>query len=161
MLATGEETREARMRALSLTALALGAIAATALTTVAVTHAAVLDEKPKIPVVVGEWTGKSETLVLDGPAQEKPQLVETPYSLSIEGQDGRRFWGKVRTADSADPFVALFSSSHVFGYGAGGTGFYHFRSHGPDRLELCYTQPGTSAAKAIAAACTLYTRTQP
>jgi hypothetical protein len=140
MLAAGEKPREAGMRAVSLTALALGATAATALATVAVTRAAV-EEKPKIPVIVGEWTGKSETLVLDGHAQERPQLQETPLSLSVEGQDGRRFWGKVRSADSADPFVALFSSSHVFGYGAGGTGFHHFRSHGPDRIDFATRSP--------------------
>jgi hypothetical protein len=84
MLAAGEKPRETAMRALSLAALALGATAATALATVAVTRAAV-DEKPKIPIVVGEWTGKSETLVLDGPAQERPQLQETPLTLSVEG----------------------------------------------------------------------------
>ncbi len=143
------------MRPWLFMALALGGTAA-ALATVATTRAAV-DEKPKLPVVVGEWTGKSETLVLDGPAATRPRLEEATSTMSVEGQDGRRFWGKLGSASSADPFVALFSSSHVFGYGAGRNGFYHFRSHGPDRLELCYTQPGTDAAKTIAA-CTMFTR---
>lgn len=124
---------------------------------------------PEIPNVVGEWKGTSETVVFGSsphnpdstaPA-DKARLREVEFTMTVEGQEGRRFWGKNSSAVTSQPFAAVFSSSHVFGYGANASGFYHFRSHGPDRLELCYTQPGTNPSGAIVASCVMFTRMQP
>lgn len=124
---------------------------------------------PEIPDVAGVWTGTSESVVFgssphhpdSGSPADKVRLREVMFTMTVEGQEGRRFWGKVASAAASQPFAAVFSSSHVFGYGANASGFYHFRSHGADRLELCYTQPGTHPTGSIVAACVMFTRPQP
>lgn len=148
------------MRGLPMFVLGVVAASGLGLATAAVTKAAV-DDKPKIPIVVGAWTGTSESVVIGTRAHHpgtdteegKPRLREVTFTLNVEGQDGRRFWGTLKSAEHSERFAALFSSSHVFGYGADPDWFYHFRSHGPDRLEVCYTQP--------VAGCTVFTRAQP
>jgi hypothetical protein len=167
MLPPGQETREETMRIVPLMTLALIGVAG--LGAASYSGRGVAQSPPEVLNVLGEWSGMSETIVFgadahnpgDGTAQDKPRLHEAPFTLIVEGQDGRRFWGKVKSKDFAEPFAALFSSSHVFGYGADTDGFYHFRSHEPGRLELCYTQPATNPAKSIVAACTVFTRAQP
>jgi hypothetical protein len=154
------------MRILPLMTLTLAGLAGLGLIAGKVTRAAAL---PEIPEVVGVWTGISETVVFgssahhpDGKAPaDKARLREVDFTMTVEGQEGRRFWGKVASAVTSQPFAAVFSSSHVFGYGANTSGFYHFRSHAADRLELCYTQPGTHPTGSIVASCVMFTRTQP
>ncbi|MGI8853388.1 MAG: hypothetical protein ACR2GC_08895 [Methyloceanibacter sp.] len=166
MLFPGEETTEVNMRILPLTALTLAGLLGLGLIAAKVAVAA---GPPEIPDVVGEWTGTSETVVFGSsphhPDSEAPmdkaRLREVAFTMIVEGQEGRRFWGITKSAVTSQPFAAVFSSSHVFGYGANASGFYHFRNHGSNKLELCYTQAGTNPTAAIVAACVMFTRMQP
>jgi len=125
-------------------------------------------EQPPVPNMVGAWTGTSETVVFghgghypgSKTIKDKPRLREVTYTLTVEGQDVRRFWGTIKSDSFSEPFAAVYSTSHVYAYGADTDGFYHFKSHGPNRMELCYTQPASGANESIAASCTVFTRSQ-
>jgi len=156
------------MRALPWIALALIAMTGVGLATNGAINAAAAD-KPKVPDMAGEWTGTSESVVLGSGGhhpggsslQDKPRLREVAFALSVAGQEGRRFWGTIKSPDFSEPFAAIFSTSNVYAYGADPDGFYHLKSLGPDQLELCYTQPATSPTGSIVAACTVFTRVKP
>lgn len=114
-------------------------------------------DPPKIPNMLGEWSGTSNTVtVLSG----KPQLSEAPSTFSVEGQDGRRFWGQSKSAGSSAPFAAIYSTSHLYAYGADTAGTYHFKSLGPDQFEACYMQPAAPQNGSIVAGCTVFTRSK-
>lgn len=123
-------------------------------------------EPPPVPNMVGTWTGTSETVVFgqgghhpgSQTLQDEPRLRQVAYTLTVAGQDVRQFWGTIASDNFSEPFAAAYSTSHVYAYGADTDGFYHFKSHGPDKMELCYTQPASSKNKSIAAGCTVFTR---
>jgi hypothetical protein len=103
MLFPGEETKEVNMRIPTLMALTLAGLACLDLIIDKVASAAA---PPEIPNVVGEWKGTSETVVFGSsphhpdsaaPA-DKARLREVEFTMTVEGQEGRRFWGKNSSA---------------------------------------------------------------
>ncbi len=69
----------------------------------------------------GTWTGTAEAIV-DGPAQHHPapgadgtrpagkyRLSEQSFTLAIEGQTGRRFWGTTSSASKTERIIGSLS----------------------------------------------------
>jgi hypothetical protein len=118
-----------------------------------------------LPSLVGDWTGTSESVVLGSGAhhpgsetlQDAPCMREVEFTFSVQGQDGHRFWGVIKSPDFSEPFVAVFSRDNKNAYGADTDGIYHFTLASADEMELCYAHPATSPTGSIVAACNVLT----
>jgi len=114
-----------------------------------------------IPDLRGTWKGESESLVLGGgndhhsatrPAE--PELRSVPFTLTVEKQDGRRFYGTFSSPRSSEKVLAVISRNDTIlmvdteGYTIGSI-------RAPNRIELCYMH--VSAAARIAS-CTELTK---
>lgn len=112
------------------------------------------------PDLRGTWKGESESIVLGGSphhpatASAAPRLTSVPFTLTIDQQDGRRFFGTFSSARHSETVVAVIArSGRIFmvdddGYNSG-------TLLTPDRMELCYLH--WSATSRIAS-CTELTR---
>src|SRR5215203_4273007 len=67
-----------------------------------------------IPDLRGTWKGESETVVLGGahphhPATQtpEPRFTSAPFTLVVEQQNGRRFYGTFSSASSSEPLIAV------------------------------------------------------
>src|SRR5215218_906415 len=67
-----------------------------------------------IPDLRGTWKGESETVVLGGahphhPATQtpEPRFTSTPFTLVVQQQNGRRFYGTFSSASSSEPLIAV------------------------------------------------------
>src|SRR5215213_6859058 len=67
-----------------------------------------------IPDLRGTWKGESETVVLGGahprhPATQRPEprFTSTPFTLVVQQQNGRRFYGTFSSASSSEPLIAV------------------------------------------------------
>jgi hypothetical protein len=111
------------------------------------------------PAMVGAWKGSSETVVLGDhehhqAGTQEPRLSSLAFTLTVQGQDGRRFWGTVESAHFKESLLAVFRTDAVNLLGADSSGTIEGRLLGPDLLELCYAEAGAT----IVASCTLLSR---
>jgi hypothetical protein len=65
-----------------------------------------------LPDLKGRWVGTSEAVVLGStdyhpgdPA--KPRVSSAEITLTIEGQDGRRFWGRAVSGQTEEPILGV------------------------------------------------------
>ncbi|WP_395714196.1 hypothetical protein [Reyranella sp.] len=73
------------------------------------------------PNMKGAWTGTSRSIVL-GPAphhKDNPaaravggdvRLSEMKFTITVEGQEGNRFWGHISSSVMTEPLIGAFSS---------------------------------------------------
>jgi hypothetical protein len=83
---------------------------------------------------------------------------ERVFNYSIEGQEGRRFWGRIESGSRTEPFAAAISFDNKTAHGADTNGSFDFTILSADEMELCYTQPGASPSNQIVATCFLIKR---
>ena len=65
-----------------------------------------------MPDLKGKWVGTSEAMVLGSAAHHDdgdagPRLSEVEFTMAVDGQDGRRFWGTVSSAKSSEDFMGV------------------------------------------------------
>ena len=122
-----------------------------------------------VPDLTGTWVGTAKSVVFGQtrfhPAGEgaanQPQIRELEWTMEITGQDGRVFWGE--GWPTTDPTVrdtlalALAADGRTI-VGAGNDGAHVMTLVAPDRIERCFTQPGTGPSGSIVAACGFYER---
>ncbi|HEU4475155.1 MAG TPA: hypothetical protein VFR71_00455 [Methyloceanibacter sp.] len=98
-----------------------------------------------IPTLVGEWSGTAEAVVIgSGGYRPGTQTLKDPpftdqraFNYSIKGQDGRRFWGEIKSADRIEPLAGALSLDGKTAYGADTDGHFHFTVRSAREMELC------------------------
>lgn len=114
-----------------------------------------------IPDLRGIWKGESESIVLGGgnphhsatPSNE-PQLRSSPFTLTVDMQDGRRFSGTFSSPRSSEQVIAVISRNGTI-FLADDEGYTQGTILAPDRIELCFLHVSTEAR---IASCTELTR---
>ena len=88
------------------------------------------------------------------PQSSEPHVSSVTFTLKIEHQDGRRFWGVVSSERSTDSLIGVISRNGSIYYDdAKGYGTATLLS--PERLEMCYLQ---IASTGRVASCTEMTK---
>jgi hypothetical protein len=107
----------------------------------------------QMPEMRGTWKGDSHSVVLGGgphhpdTKSDEPRFTSVPFTLVVDKQDGRRFFGTFSSAQHSETVVAVVSrAGSIFmadddGYSAG-------TMLAPDRMEICYlhSSPATRIA---------------
>jgi len=111
------------------------------------------------PDLTGVWTGISESVVRGDPlhhdAGEAPRLAEVALTVTIEGQDGRRFWGAVNSPNASEPSVGVIANDRHTLYFVDLDGYGVASLVDENTIDFCYLQAGTDAQ---VAACITFTR---
>jgi hypothetical protein len=136
-------------------------LAALAATPVALSTPVTADTQ--MPEMRGTWKGNSHSVALGGGPHHpdtksgEPRFTSVPFTLVVDKQDGRRFFGTFSSAQHSETVVAVVShAGSIFmadddGYSAG-------TMLAPDRMEICYLH--SSSATRIAS-CTELVRQKP
>ena len=121
-----------------------------------------------IPDLKGTWSGKGKSIVFGSHAHhpgsqtpnDPPRVRDIEATYVVEGQDGRLVWGRSASAvaDTKEPFAWAIASDNETIIGSDTDGSYLINVLGPDRMEKCYTQNGTSPSKSIVAGCQIVER---
>jgi hypothetical protein len=114
-----------------------------------------------IPNLVGEWSGVADAVIIGSGAyrpgnktlNDPPFVDQRSFNYAIKGQDGRRFWGEIKSGDRTEPFAAAISLDNKYAYGADTDGNFHFTLLSADEMELCYTQSADVPSNQIVATC--------
>ena len=88
------------------------------------------------------------------------RVVEFDFTFVVAGQEGSLAWGYNFSSASAsrEPFAWAVASDGKTIVGADTDGSYRLSVVSADRMELCYTHPGTSPSKSIVATCEMMDR---
>jgi hypothetical protein len=89
----------------------------------------------------------------DKTLRDPPFVDQRTFNYSIKGQNGRRFWGEIKSGDRTEPFAAAISLDGKYAYGADTDGNFHFTILSADEMELCYTQSADVPNNQIVATC--------
>jgi hypothetical protein len=123
----------------------------------ALTPAAAADDA--WPDLTGEWAGTSESVVRGDPLHheggETPHLSEVAFTLKIEGQEGRRFWGVLVSPNDSEPVVGVIANDRQSIYLVDLDGYAVDTLIDDNTLEHCYLQAN---ANVQVAACVDFTR---
>lgn len=122
-----------------------------------------------VPDMLGTWVGSAKSVVFGanrfhpGDAEMKPvpRVRELGWTMEITGQDGRVFWGQGWLTDDTgvrDTLALALAADGKTIIGAGDDGTHIMTLVGPDRIERCFSHPGTVDSGAIVAACGYYDR---
>ena len=107
----------------------------------------------QMPEMRGTWKGDSHSIAVGGgphhpdTKSDEPRFTSVPFTLVVDKQDGRRFFGTFSSAQHSETVVAVVSrAGSIFmadddGYSAG-------TMLAPDRMEICYSH--SSSATRIA-----------
>jgi hypothetical protein len=72
----------------------------------------------------------------DKTLKDPPFVDQRTFNYSIKGQNGRRFWGQIKSGDRTEPFAAAISLDGKYAYGADTDGNFHVTIHSADEMEL-------------------------
>ncbi len=85
----------------------------------------------QLPDLKGRWVGTSEAVVLgnvphysdDAASHSKPRVSAVEFTLTIEGQDGRRFWGTLTSQRDQEPWIGVigFDGKTIFAQDSDGS----------------------------------------
>lgn len=97
----------------------------------------------------GTWVGNAQNIV-DGPANHHPQsgpgvrpadthrLSDQAFTMRIDGQDGRRFWGTIGTAGKTERVIGSFSTDGKRVYMVDDDGYIDGVVVNANALDVCY-----------------------
>jgi hypothetical protein len=110
----------------------------------------------------GIWKGESESVITDGgnahhagtPQSPEPHVSSVAFTMKIDHQDGRRFWGTFSSARSTESVIGVISRDGKL-YFVDINGYSFGTLLAPDRLEMCYLQ---TAPAGRVASCTELTK---
>jgi hypothetical protein len=122
-----------------------------------------------VPDLKGTWSGQWKTVIYGinphhpGPqaAADAPRIREITFTLEIEGQDGRLFWGKSWSRpEQKESFAAAVTPDGKTIVGADTDGSLTGTIVAPDRMEMCYAHSALSPSKSIVASCGVVQRSR-
>lgn len=97
-----------------------------------------------IPDLRGTWKGDSESVIFGGGNPHhsagkpgEPDFRTLPFTLEVENQDGRRFYGTFSSPRSSEKIIGVVSRNGTL-YVADDEGYTHGTVLAADRIELCY-----------------------
>jgi hypothetical protein len=144
--------KENNMLDIKVAALAVFALSCGSITTYTV------DDWPEL---TGVWTGTSESVVigdlLHHQSGETPSLSMVAFTIVIEGQDGRRFWGTAASTNDTEIIVGVVANDRHTLHFADSDGHATIQLVSSDVMDLCYLH---ATADGQVAACTTLSRTQ-
>ena len=105
----------------------------------------------KVPDVKGTWIGTGEAVVLGNaphhapvPATDRPRLSQVEFTMNVEGQSGRRFWGTVASAGAQEPLIGVISFDGKTVYMRDSDGATEGVLVDRDTMDVVYGHSGTS-----------------
>jgi hypothetical protein len=97
-----------------------------------------------VPDFRGTWKGESHSIVSGGahphhPGAQanEPRFDSTAFTLTVDKQDGRRFFGTFSSARGNDPVIAVMSRNGTI-YAVDDDGYTLGTMLAPNRMEWCY-----------------------
>lgn len=97
-----------------------------------------------VPDFRGTWKGESHSIVLGGAhphhpgiQANEPRFDSTAFTLTVDKQDGRRFFGTFSSARGNDPVIAVMSRNGTI-YVVDDDGYTIGTMLAPNRMEWCY-----------------------
>lgn len=120
-----------------------------------------------IPDMKGIWSGSSHSIVMgaqhghhadNNQAVDKPFLASRTFTLHVDGQDGRRFWGTTVSNQAREAFIAVLRADGKSFLLVDSDGTMFVDAMGANSFEGCYTQNGSHAGKTLVASCTTFTK---
>ena len=117
-----------------------------ALALVALGPGASAQDSSQIPNLIGRWVGTNEAIVmgnaphhpLASSPQDKPRMTSVEFTLVVEGQDGRRFWGVSASQQFREAFVGMVRFDGKTVSMQDGDGAMDATLLDPDTLEVIY-----------------------
>lgn len=85
----------------------------------------------------------------------EPRTTNTDFTVTFEGQDGRRFWGTIASPTSTEPLLGVFASDRQTLYMADVDGYTVAKLTGDGKIDTCYLRSGKDMTLA---ACLLLTK---
>lgn len=114
---------------------------------------AVAQDAAALPDLKGDWVGTSETVLTgstihheDG--EEGPRLSEMEFTMAVEGQDGRRFWGTFKSAKSSETFIGVIGFDGKSIVARDTDGHIDGAIADDDTMQLIYSHTGDSTVVA-------------
>ncbi len=107
------------------------------------------------PDLTGDWSGESEAVVigdtLHHEAGDMPHLSSVMFTLAIEGQDGRRFWGTISSGEDSEPLIGVIRNDRRTIHFTDSDGYGFLELVAEDVIEHCYVHanPGSQVASCI------------
>jgi hypothetical protein len=104
----------------------------------------------EIPNLKGTWTGDSPVIVA-GASRHQPagtdartagnyRLANQPMTYSIEGQDGRRFWGTLSSPKATERLIGSLAVDGKHVYMVDDDGYIDGIVVDADRIDVCYRE---------------------
>lgn len=115
---------------------------------VAATPALAKDKKEKaVSDVTGVWKGQSESVAVGKlghvEATETPKFLQVSFTLTIDKQQGRVFYGVKASAKGKETVVGVMDGANIFMADDDGT--YTGRLTGKNSMIVKYLEAGTSS----------------
>jgi hypothetical protein len=111
------------------------------------------------PNMTGVWSGTSESVVIGDTLHHEPgdmpHLSSLTFTFTIEGQDGRRFWGMLSSPHDTEPVVGVIANDRHTLYFADSDGYGFVELVSDDVMDVCYVHATESSQ---VAACITHTR---
>ncbi len=111
------------------------------------------------PDLTGVWTGTSESVVRGDPLHheggEAPHLSEVAFTLTIEGQEGRRFWGALDSPQDSEAVVGVIANDRKALYLVDLDGYAVDTLVDENTIDHCYLQASSDVQ---VAACLTFIR---
>jgi hypothetical protein len=119
------------------------------------------------PDLTGTWVGMSHSIIFGNfyghhadstkPAH-KPFVAAREFTMVVEGQDERRFWGTMVSANMRESFIGVMRADVRRMILVDGDGTMEAEFLTPASFELCYSQDGAAAGKMQIASCTVFNK---
>ena len=122
----------------------------------AVVFSAPVTAETQMPEMRGTWKGDSHSIVFGGGPHHpetksgEPRFTSVPFTLVIDKQDGRRFFGTFSSAQHSETVVAVISRAGSI-FMADDDGYSTGTILAPDPMEICYLH---SSSATLIASCT-------
>ncbi len=110
---------------------------------------AVAQDTTQLPDLKGRWVGTNEAIVQGTPlhhgsGDNKPRLNTLEFTLTVEGQDGRRFWGTVASQRDREPILGVIGFDGKTLVAQDTDGMIQGTLVDRDTMELIYHHTGSS-----------------
>jgi len=103
------------------------------------------------PDLTGVWTGVSQSVVRGNPPHHQStepagevRISERSFTLTIEGQEGRTFWGTIASPDSTEGVVGAIAADGRTIHLADTDGYAAAVLLEPDVMDVCYVLSSTA-----------------
>ena len=116
---------------------------------------AAAQDTSQLPDLKGRWVGTNEAIVLGTPLHHgsganQPRLNTLEFTITIEGQDGRRFWGTAASQRDREPILGVIGFDGKTLVAQDSDGMIQGTLVDRDTMELIYHHTGSSIVVAAA-----------